>query len=721
MIVKNEEKSLARCLDSVRDLVDEIIIVDTGSTDRTKEIAQRYTDQIYDFKWINHFAAARNFSFSKANMDYILWLDADDILNEPDRESFLILKRNLSLDVDSVAMEYHLELNKEGNPISSLRRNRLVKREKQFKWIGAVHEYLEVSGNVIISNIAITHMSLHHDAKRNLNIYQNLIAQGEQFSPRDLFYYANELFDHQKYEKALDYYIQFLDTKKGWVEDNITACGNIADILHELGDLEQELHYILKSFEYDTPRAELCCRLGYWFLKKNLPFPAIFWYKQALSLDKPTNNWGRINHACWTWLPHYMLFFCYHHISNYKLAYTHFLKAEPYLPDHPSIFQYKQQLEAMIEHQNLSDQAKTWLPFAIHVDEHFQPLIDSTPLKITWIMDHMNMCGGVKMVLEYSQYLTERGHAVTILSHDSKPNWMNVDVQYICVPNDEKLTNFIQETDIIITTSWVHILDCYQSNKAPVVHYEQGDTYLFEFEECDQFTQEKWRNYWSTPVPIITVSSGLAKQIEKYTQRKPKVINYGLNKDIFYQRNTLQPLSTPAKILLVGPEQWAFKGIQDILSALKVLLKQGRKIEPVWITQTAPKTDFSGQLLINPPQKVIGNTYRNCDIYVCASYFEGFGLPPLEAMTCGCAVITTRNIGVLEYAEHDKNCLLIDIGDTDGLARAITELLDNDDKRRKLIEGGYKTAKQFKADRVIDTFEQYLYGAIKLSNKFYEK
>ena len=66
MIVKNEELVLGRCLDSVKNLMDEIIIVDTGSTDKTKEIASLYTNKIYDFPWINDFAAARNFSFSKA-------------------------------------------------------------------------------------------------------------------------------------------------------------------------------------------------------------------------------------------------------------------------------------------------------------------------------------------------------------------------------------------------------------------------------------------------------------------------------------------------------------------------------------------------------------------------------------------------------------------------------------------------------------------------------
>ena len=69
MIVKNEEKKLERCLSSYAPLMDEIIVVDTGSTDKTKEIASRFTDKIYDFEWINDFSAARNFAFSPSSVN----------------------------------------------------------------------------------------------------------------------------------------------------------------------------------------------------------------------------------------------------------------------------------------------------------------------------------------------------------------------------------------------------------------------------------------------------------------------------------------------------------------------------------------------------------------------------------------------------------------------------------------------------------------------------
>ena len=91
MIVKNEEKHLARCLDTVRDLMDEIIIVDTGSADRTKEIAARYTDRIYDFAWIDDFSAARNFAFSMAGCDYIYSADADEVLDEENHQGVAVV------------------------------------------------------------------------------------------------------------------------------------------------------------------------------------------------------------------------------------------------------------------------------------------------------------------------------------------------------------------------------------------------------------------------------------------------------------------------------------------------------------------------------------------------------------------------------------------------------------------------------------------------------
>ena len=127
MIVRNEEAVLARCLDSVSKAVDEIILVDTGSEDRTKEIAKRYTCHIYDFPWVDDFSAARNFSFSKATMEYCMWLDADDVLLDEDAKALMHLKETLDPSVRVVMLPYQIAFDAEGKPTFSYYRERLIR------------------------------------------------------------------------------------------------------------------------------------------------------------------------------------------------------------------------------------------------------------------------------------------------------------------------------------------------------------------------------------------------------------------------------------------------------------------------------------------------------------------------------------------------------------------------------------------------------------------
>lgn len=349
MIVKNEEKTLPRCLDSVQDLVDEIIIVDTGSSDHTKAIARGYTDKVYDFVWIDDFAAARNFSFSHATMEYIFWLDADDYLKAADQEKLLDLKKNLDPAVDAVTMHYHLGFDQYGNVTSSLRRNRLVKRSKHFIWIGVVHEYLAVHGYSINSDVAVTHDRMHKESRRNLMIYERLLASGSQFSPRDTYYFANELYEHGHYEKAIEYYTMFMQSGQGWIEDVLAACRKMAECYKNLGDRENEVLSLLRAFSYEVPRADIACRLGFSFMERGQFKQAAFWYKLATELEKPAESWGFIDHACWTWLPHLQLCVCYDRLGEYQLAYKHNEIAGTWLPDDERIQYNRKYLEGKLK------------------------------------------------------------------------------------------------------------------------------------------------------------------------------------------------------------------------------------------------------------------------------------------------------------------------------------------------------------------------------------
>lgn len=143
MIVKNEERTLARCLDSVAGITDEIVIVDTGSSDRTMDIAAQYTNQVYTYEWKDDFAAARNESFAKATQEYILWLDADDVLLPSERAKLAVLKRSCRRrETAAVILNYTLAEGAEGSPLVTDRRLRLVKRDAGCRWHGRLHEQL---------------------------------------------------------------------------------------------------------------------------------------------------------------------------------------------------------------------------------------------------------------------------------------------------------------------------------------------------------------------------------------------------------------------------------------------------------------------------------------------------------------------------------------------------------------------------------------------------
>ena len=107
MIVRNEESVIGRCLSCAEKFADEIVIADTGSCDGTKRVCERYTRNIFDFEWCDDFAAARNFAFSKATKEYVMWLDADDVVSDENIGKLLELKASLDGDpIDTVMCKY---------------------------------------------------------------------------------------------------------------------------------------------------------------------------------------------------------------------------------------------------------------------------------------------------------------------------------------------------------------------------------------------------------------------------------------------------------------------------------------------------------------------------------------------------------------------------------------------------------------------------------------
>ena len=208
LIVRDEEHTLGRCLDSVYTAVDEIIVVDTGSRDGTKAVARRYTDQILDYPWGKDFAAARQFAFDQATGDWVCWVDADDVVLHADRIRSLIA--DAAPGVGAFYWPYICDRDAHGNILCQFWRERCVRNDGTYRWKSPIHEVL-VSDKpwerVYSAEVAVEH---HRETaraaphlRRNLEILEAATAAEGARDGRLHFYLGREYASAGETRKAL--------------------------------------------------------------------------------------------------------------------------------------------------------------------------------------------------------------------------------------------------------------------------------------------------------------------------------------------------------------------------------------------------------------------------------------------------------------------------------------------------------------------------------------
>lgn len=284
MIVKNEQKVLQRCLESLKGLYEELIIVDTGSTDNTKNIASAYTNKIYDFVWIDDFSAARNFAFSLCTQQYIYTVDADEVLDETNRNKFLILKQNILPEIEIVQMYYVNSKNE--NSVYNFQkelRPKLFKRLREFVWIDPIHERVRLQPIVYDSDIEILHMPEGEHTNRDLSILTKLAQQGKVFSDTLFKMYARELFKAgttQQLTKSKPYFLNALENNTLGEKRQICQI-----ILSKIALTENNIHSFFKhctSQKTEGITSEICYLLGEYFYTQNDIEEGLSWYQYAL-------------------------------------------------------------------------------------------------------------------------------------------------------------------------------------------------------------------------------------------------------------------------------------------------------------------------------------------------------------------------------------------------------------------------------------------------------
>lgn len=351
MIVRDEEEYLGQCLTSVANYVDEIIIVDTGSKDATKKIAAHFGAKIFDYKWDDDFAAARNFSFSKATGEWVLWLDADDTVEHP--EKLRSICQNAPATCGVVFLNYDYQVDDDGTVRVKQWRDRIIRNNGSITWKGRLHETpVEVRR---VTKARSTEANIVHHAKpdrwqqssdRNLRILEKqIVDEKDNPDPRTMFYLASVYRERGRDDEAYQLYELYLKLS-GWDEERAMACIQMAEIAFDRGDDTQAIAHFMQSMRErpDFPNAYV--GLGKVYLQLDKPQQALEWIEMGLAKQVPETSMV-INPLEYTYKPWMLAAEALFRQGKLKDAVTAAEKAQGYLNNEATekmVTHYKQVL-----------------------------------------------------------------------------------------------------------------------------------------------------------------------------------------------------------------------------------------------------------------------------------------------------------------------------------------------------------------------------------------
>ena len=391
-------------------------------------------------------------------------------------------------------------------------------------------------------------------------------------------------------------------------------------------------------------------------------------------------------------------------------------------------------------------------------------------MKITFLLPIIELVGGVRIVFEYANRLQARGHEVNIvyplipllikpkfslndlagqalktianLKRGTEVSWFDLKAKLIRVPTlGPRYVKFvgklIPDADVVVATAWetAYLVSKLSEKKGEkfyfIQHYEIWD--VWNDEECWREAEKIESNpnklclamesaipknktlrgikdlvdkTYKIPLKKITISSWLKELIEeKFGEKVEVLIINGLNFDTFYKE---EDVYNTEKIRVLMPYRHIkWKGTEDGLKAFKTVKEKHPDVDFI-LYGTKREKDIPEWIKFyeRVSDNELRGLYNSSDIFVYPSWTEGFGLPPMEAMACGCTVVATNVGGLPDYAIDGKTVLASSPRNPQALAQNIIKLIENEDERRRIAENGYNHVKQFTWDRATDQLEE---------------
>ena len=346
------------------------------------------------------------------------------------------------------------------------------------------------------------------------------------------------------------------------------------------------------------------------------------------------------------------------------------------------------------------------------------------------VIDSEVMGGGTLILFRYANWLAELGVNVAVYSNNKPPKWMEVKARFNTIPDPLKRYSAIKESIIIVYSvlELPVLLRTAETKNRKIIHLCQGvEDFHYYNPSKDGFDIDLpiFQVIHSLPVGRLVTSPHLRKYFKiKYHQRSYTIVN-GIDTSLFIPRPSyIASLKDTVTIMVSGDPEHPLKRIDDVVKAAFILANKKPHVKfhiiNVSSVNSFPYDDpclyrvdnLKYSLFCELSPEEMRKTYYNADIFVNASWYEGFGLPSLEAMACGVPVVQAANYGLDEIAEDGVNSLIVPTCQPERIAEAIEKILSDENLYLTLVKNGIKTALRFSIASqykiFVDEFEKIL-------------
>lgn len=322
-------------------------------------------------------------------------------------------------------------------------------------------------------------------------------------------------------------------------------------------------------------------------------------------------------------------------------------------------------------------------------------------MRLLFCLPTSALSGGVKVIFELANQLSEIGQPVDIFSFAGSPKWFPLKANLIEAKDFEAIDMAAYDFVLVSNAFMIPMVLPLLSGSRCILfcqdyesfHHAGGKTFDDFISDSPSFTE-----IYQLPIPIICISRPVQSLLRERVDRESFYLPMGLNKNVFAPQ-ARKPPTEFKRVLMVGNYLMPYKGMKDGFAGLTKLSAE-IPVQLVLVTQESrgrgifDELKFPIELHFCPTEDRMPEIIASCDVYCCTSWYEGLGLPALEAFRCGVPVISTRTYGVLDYGIDEVNLLLARPNDPQDLYEKLRRLLSDDSLAERLRQEGFKSTEQ---------------------------